>query len=112
MTTKFFNLELGEGDLYQINTEDGIESTFDYFVVAYLDNKKVFQHPETFNYEHDALRFKKKIAEAGELNLDNWIEVDMRPLHVREAEIGAVWLDQEEAHYSGAGQTAGYYATV
>jgi hypothetical protein len=92
------DVAIAEGDVYQINTEDGPMPTWNYYVEVQTaadlklaqDGKrsKVFVLAHPFRQRQDAKAHAVLVRARGVLNLDHWAERETWPLEEKWAQMG------------------------
>src|SRR5690554_1028572 len=93
---------VSEGDLYEVPSEDGTRSVFDYYVDVEAIDGKLYRHKHTFYEGYSAELLVMKINKLGEINEDLWwFEIKKRPSYAL-GEVDEVSLmDEEERSHKG-----------
>ena len=66
---------VGGGPAYEINTEDGVETTYDWLILVCVSKKTYVLNHSFKIWQKDAANLlAQKIREFGRVNLENWSE--------------------------------------
>ena len=93
-------LEIGEGPLVEIQTEDGPAHVFYYFLNV-EHGGDTYEHPHAFRWESEVEDFRATVARRGVIDLSRWNKIERGPsLEERLGPGGIEWEREQDDRFA------------